>query len=163
MNPRYCKVLLILLLAAGNVVCPAQEIYKLSLDGAVTLALKRNPDIDIATLQVTGAEYAAAESRGNFLPRLNVNGSYTRNIDKPVIFLPESFGWGGATEIGADNNFSGSLDLSLPLYSKYNAANRDLAYGNLDLQQEMFRGQQQNVVANVRKAYYAVQVFQAAV
>ncbi|MBT1690731.1 TolC family protein [Dawidia soli] len=89
------------------------------------------------------------------MPRLTLIGNYTRNIDKPVIFLPESFGMGGATEIGADNNFNAYLDLSVPLYSRYNVSARNYAQENFHLRREQLRQAQQTVTNDVKKAYFA--------
>lgn len=133
----------------------AQESVALSLNEAVGLAVKNNADITVARHNATSAEYGVRESKGNFLPKLNLIGNYTRNIDKPVIFLPQEFGLGGATEIGANNNFNTYLDLSVPLYSKYNITARNYAQSHLYWQQENLRGTQKAVIAEVKKAYLA--------
>lgn len=133
----------------------AQESVVLSLNEAISLAIKNNTDIIVARHNAASADYGVRESKGNFLPKLNLIGNYARNIDKPVIFLPEDFGLGGATKIGADNNFNAYLDLSVPLYSKYNITARHYAQSHFYWQQENVRGTQQVVTAEVKKAYFA--------
>lgn len=149
--PWYTSLLLFFAMSPGA----AQTIFSLTVEDAVKLAIENNPDLAISEYQAASAEYAIREAKGNFLPKLSLNGSYTRNIDKPVIFLPETFGWGRATEIGLDNNFTTWLDLSVPLYSRLNSTTRKVAYRNFHLQQEMLTSARQNVIASVRKGYFS--------
>lgn len=140
-----------------------QDTIRLSLQQAIDKGLRDNSDIVIAALQKESAEYALHEVTGNFLPKLTLNGTYARNIDKPVIFLPESFGQGGVTKIGSNNNFVGYLNLSVPVYSRYNTVSRLNAQRNFTLQKEADDGVQQTVITNIRKTYTSVLVSQAAV
>lgn len=153
---RYSQLIAVVLLHwwfPANVT--AQEPVVLSLNAAIGLAVKNNTDITVAEHNTTSAAYGVRESKGNFLPKLNLIGNYARNINKPVIFLPEEFGLGGATKIGADNNFNAYLDLSVPLYSRYNVTARNYAQSHFYWQQENLRGTQQAVIAEVKKAYFA--------
>lgn len=140
---------------AAHLELAAQQGVSLSLNGAIDMALHHNPDLSVAIANATSADYGIRESKGNFLPKLSLVGSYTRNIDRPVIFLPENLGPGGATEIGSDNNFDTYLDLSVPLYSKYNFSALNYARSYFFWQRENLRGTELAVIANVKKAYYA--------
>jgi outer membrane protein TolC len=131
-----------------------QDILRLTLRDAIDIALKNNNEVTIAEYEITSSEYSIREAKGNNMPKLTLNGSYTRNIDKQVIFLPEGLGAGGATKIGSNNNITSYLDLNLPLFSKSNAVNKDYAKGNYGLQQENSRGIRQATVANVKKSYF---------
>lgn len=133
----------------------AQGSVSFTLSDVIELALKNNPDISIAEYQVTSSGYSVSEAKGNYLPKVTLNGKYNRNIDKQVIFLPEGLGPGGATEIGSDNNFSTYLDLSIPVYSKSNFTNREYAQHNFQLQTEVLRGTRQAIIVNVKKSYFA--------
>jgi outer membrane protein len=132
----------------------AQERVSMSLNEAIDIALKSNIEVVIAERQINISEYSVKEAKGHYMPKVTLNGSYSRNIDKQVIFLPEGLGPGGATKIGSDNNFTSYLDLSIPLFSKYNAVNKVYAHSNYNLQYEGLRGTRQTVSANVKKAYF---------
>jgi outer membrane protein len=142
------------LMASGLQAQTSPLALSLSENDAVVLALRNNADISVASDQVRRADLQVREAKGNFMPRLTLTGNYTRNIDRPVIFFPESFGLGGATKIGADNNFNAYLDLTVPLYSRYNIFARSYAQQNFPWQREQLRQIRQTVTADVKKAYY---------
>jgi outer membrane protein TolC len=131
----------------------AQDSLSLTLEEVVAIALGSNVDVNVSAFRVESAEFGVKEAAGNYLPRLTLNGTYNRNIDKQVIFLPETFG-GGPTRIGLNNNFSTSLDLTLPIYSQANHTNKAYTGRNRDLAKENSRGTKQSVVNNIRKSYY---------
>lgn len=141
----------------------AQDSIRLSLKDAIEIALEKNRDVEVAADQTASAQYSIREASGNFLPKVTINGIYTRNVDKQVIFLPEQFGFGGPTRIGSDNNFSSSLDLTLPIYSRSNNTGKQYAHGNLVLQQEVLRGIRLTTVLNVKKTYFSYMVSLATV
>jgi outer membrane protein len=149
------RILTVVMVPGGYSELMAQDPVNVSLSEAIELALKNNQDISIAEYQVARSGYSVSEAKGNYLPKVTVNGTYTWNIDKQVIFLPEGLGPGGATEIGSNNNFSTYLDLSVPVYSKSNFASREYAQHNFQLQGEVLRGIRQVVVVNVKKSYLA--------
>jgi len=155
-----CLILIFRIIPIG---VNAQDTVRLSLQQAIEKGQRDNADIVIAGLQKESAEYAVREVTGNFLPKLTLNGTYNRNIDKPVIFLPESFGQGGVTKIGSNNNFVGYLNLSIPVYSRYNTVSRLNAQRNFSLQKEADDGVQQAVTTNIRKTYTSALVSQAVV
>ena len=133
----------------------AQDSIPLSLASAIDLALNKNVDITIANYQVNTSEFALKEAKGNFLPKLYATANYNRNINRQVIFLPEAFGiGGGATELGSDNDYRATLNLSLPVYSHFNKSNKKLVENRLDYQNETARNTQQNVVNTIKNAYF---------
>jgi outer membrane protein len=136
----------------------AQDTLRLSLTNALDIALTHNNNLKISGYHTEAADYGLRESNGNFMPKITVNGSYNRNIEKQVIFLPIGFGSGGPTRIGANNNYNASLDLSLPLYSSFNISNRNYAKTNLELQLEALRGTRLAIINNVKKTYVSYQV-----
>lgn len=132
----------------------AQDSIPLGLNAAIQLALDKNTNIVTANYQVNNAEFALKEAKGNFFPKIYLNASYNRNIDRQVIFLPENFGIENrATKLGPDNEFRSALDLSLPLYSKYNFANKYLAETTFKFQNEVSQGVKQSVINSAKKAY----------
>jgi outer membrane protein len=149
------SMLLMVIVFGINLELVAQDPVKINLREAIQHALENNTDISIAKYQVSGSGYSVSESKGNYLPKVTLYGTYNRNIDKQVIFLPEGLGLGGATEIGSDNNFSAYVDFSIPLYSRSNLANREYAQHNFQLMGEILRGTRQLTIMNVKKSYFA--------
>jgi len=133
----------------------SQERISLSLDDAIDLALHKNYDIVKENFNLSSAEYALKEAKGNFLPKVSLNARYNWNIERPVIFFPDADGTGStATELGSENDYTGSFGLNIPAFSKYNAATKKLAEVTLSYQDEVANGTQQTVVNTVRKAYF---------
>lgn len=133
----------------------SQESISLSLNEAISLAFEQNMNIIISNDQFIASKFALKEAKANFLPKLYFNSSYNRNIDRQVIFLSEGFGTvNGATKLGSDNEFRSSLNLSLPIYERYNFANKKLAETQYDFQKEAKRGVKLSVVNAIKKAYF---------
>ena len=142
----------------------SQDSIPLSLNSAVQLALDKNTNIVTANYQVNTAKFALKEAKGNFLPKLYFNTSYNRNIDRQVIFFSEGFGeTNTATKLGSDNEFRSSLNLSLPIYSTYNFANRKLAETQFNFQNEAARGVRHTILNATKKAYYNYLIVQEVV
>ncbi|HVP58885.1 MAG TPA: TolC family protein, partial [bacterium] len=59
----------------------------ITLDKAISMALEQNRDILIAAQDRTRANAQVSEARSGVFPSLDISGVYTRNIDKPVLFL----------------------------------------------------------------------------
>ncbi|MDN3493247.1 TolC family protein [Winogradskyella bathintestinalis] len=148
-------ILIILFVFSLGQQIKAQEQVTLTLDDAINLAKQQNIDISISQKQFEISEFALKESKGNFLPKLSASANYNRNIDRQVIFLPNGFGMSGAaTELGSDNDYRASLNLSMPLFSKYNFVNKQFSENRLDFQQEVSRGTEQSIVNTTKKAYF---------
>lgn len=134
----------------------------LTLDDAVQLALQKNREIKVAALEVEKSHKKIKEVRGNLLFSIDATGQYTRNIKKPVIFLPPGTpfsppGGGPAIlEIGYNNSYTGSISASLPIFMKSIYDGLKLAKENLQLSRESYRESEINTVANVKKAFYTV-------
>ena len=137
-------------------------VMELTLDKAISLALDQNRDIKVAELEVEKSHKKVKESFGNLLPSFDASGQYTRNIKKPVIFLPPGtpFGppGGGPTvmEIGYDNSYNGTISASLPIFMKQIYSGLKLSKQNLKLSKESYRESKINTISNVKKAYYGV-------
>ncbi len=93
-----------------------QETVELSLEKAVRMALENDELLRQAGEGVRGTEAGVREAKAGRLPSLTVSGQYSRNIRKPVLFLPSDMGdaFGGVTkiELGEDNDFSANAAIS---------------------------------------------------
>lgn len=154
MPTKYILFTIIITLVNGSVVF-AQDSISLNLEQALELATNKNKDISIAENQVSASHFALKEAKGNFLPELFLNANYNRNINRQVIFLPDQTGMGGsATELGSDNDYRASLNLSMPLFSQFNKINKNLADTRFNFQTEMSRGVEQSIINAVKKSYF---------
>jgi len=142
----------------------SQDSISVGLDAAIELAFQKNANIIISNYEASTSKFALKEAKANFLPKLYVSSSYNRNIDRQVIFLSEGFGANNtAVKLGSDNEFRSSLNLSLPIYSAYNFANRNLAETQFDFQNEAARGVRHTIINTTKKAYYNYLIVQEVV
>lgn len=133
----------------------SQDSISIGLNEAIQLVLQNNTNIVISKYQVKSSEFALKEAKATILPKLFLNASYQRNIERQVIFLPKDFGFGEeATKLGSDNDFRNSLNLSFPIYSNYNFANKKFAKTQSNFQNEVARGTTHSVINATKKAYF---------
>lgn len=154
------KLLLASLLVLSGQFIFSQDSISIGLNDAIELALQKNTDVVIANYQVNTIKFSLKEAKGNFLPKVYLNANYNRNIDQQVLFLSEA---STATKLGSDNDYSSSLNLTLPLYSNSNFANKKIAETGLDFQNELSRGIQQSVINATKKSYFNYLIIQEVV
>jgi len=159
------KVLILIYAVASNISSLyAQDSITLNLESAVQLAIQKNTNISIANYQSKSAEFAVKEAKGNFLPKISLSANYNRNIDRQVLFLPNASGIGNtATQLGSDNDYSSSLNLSLPVFSNYNYINKKVSETQLKFQNESAREIRQTVVNSTKKSYFTYLIAQEVV
>jgi outer membrane protein TolC len=103
------------LLSAGE----KKVITNLTLDKAIEIALKENSQVKIARYDVDKSESKLTESYSSLFPSISAEGTYIRNIKKPVFFLPDFFGGTGKVrpiEIGSTNSYTGQLKVGMPIF-----------------------------------------------
>lgn len=86
MAARLCCVLLVILVACSSALHAG--VRPMSLDEAITIALKQNRELTIAKLSVSRASSQVTEAFGNALPSVAINAGYNHNIQLPVFFFP---------------------------------------------------------------------------
>jgi outer membrane protein TolC len=118
---RRFRVAVLPLLAATLVGSALAGPTALSRAGAVALALSNDEQLAQAGLAVEGARADATAAGAGRLPRLDLSGSWNRNLQKTVLFLPPDMaaGFGGATkiEMGRDQDLQAALGLTLNLWT----------------------------------------------
>jgi outer membrane protein len=114
----------ILLAAVMLYISPAEargDPLVLTLERAIELGLENDEALRQAGQAVVGAEAQVKQAKSAALPQLSISGQYGRNILKPAFFLPEEFREDPDTpakvEIGEDNDFYGSANLSQILWA----------------------------------------------
>ena len=145
----------------------------LSLEDAVRLAMKQNPDLTSARLEVERSDARVLEAWGNALPAVDISSQYVHFIDKPVTYFPDYLVYGLYKII--DSTFSapkttgelipaGSLT---PAYTAGASLNvRQILFNGAvfvgvgaanvysHLARDVYQAKQVETVAKVRKAYY---------
>ena len=104
----------------------------ITLDTAIAMALEQNRDILIADQERHKADAQIGEARSGALPQLWINGSYSRYFLKQVLFLPPNSminptNREQALEIGSDNAYIGTAQISQTLFSRKLGAAMDIA------------------------------------
>lgn len=117
----------------------------LTLEESLSLAMRNNQNIRVAREGLETAGKRVEEARGNFLPKLDATGSYTRN------------GGHRAETTTADEVFLGKLGLTQPLYTggrNYETFQQSLS--NLKVAQEELRRVEQDIALQVKETFYQV-------
>ncbi|MCM1151569.1 MAG: TolC family protein [Alistipes sp.] len=141
------KTLLIFcLVLAGLSAASAQ--MRLTLAGAIDLALSENPTVRVAELEVQRYDYVKRQSWGNLLPQLSASGSYQRSIVKSEMR--------GGISFGADNTFAVQGDLTLPLFAPQVYRTMKLNDAQMAAAVEAARSSRITLVAEVKKAFYNI-------
>lgn len=150
------KTLLLFIMFSVLLLAQTKQTSVLNLEQAISLALEKNADLKIASMEVNKSEEKLREARSGLFPKLDVNGQYQRYIDKPVIFLPPGSPLGQTLTIGSDNSYSAAASLSVPLFAWSLYQGIGLASDALTISQENYRSVKNKVVGDVKKAFLAV-------
>src|SRR5579859_7129268 len=142
----------------------AQE--RLSLRDAVRVALDHNKSIEAAGAARQAAGARIQQAKSGWLPRLNYSESLTRS-DNPVFvfsslltqhqFTEQNFVLGALNQPNALNNFQSQLNLDQVIYDANQLRNATRSAHLMEsVSGEDGRRTQQDVIAGVVRAYYAV-------
>lgn len=146
-------ILLLLKLSAYSQVGDTLE---LTLSQAVSKAISDNANLAQSYLNVQKAENETGIARARLIPSLSLSGNYTRNIARPVFFLPENAGFpggGGVVEVGFDNSFSGTLQGNVPLFDKSLWQGISLAKVSYQVAEANLNAEKNELKAQVKQAF----------
>lgn len=156
-------ILLIALIFITSQVIPAQYkkkiISDLTLDKAIELALKENSQVKIARYEIEKSESKLWESTSSLIPSISGEGTYIRNIKKPVFFLPDFFGGTGQVrpiEIGSKNSYSAQLKLGMPIFVGQAYTGIVISKLGLELSNLSYEEILAQTRLNTKKAFYDV-------
>jgi outer membrane protein len=152
-------VLFLFFIETATISFAQSDTLYLNLDSAINMALEQNPEMRVATLEKARAQAKLNESRGRLLPSLNANGSYNRNIKKPVIFLSDEMAgaFGSNTlEIGSDNSYMSSVSLAIPLYNPAIYSGIEASRIELQMAGENYKASKIDLTYNVQRAWFDV-------
>jgi outer membrane protein TolC len=137
---------------------PADSAKRISLEEAVAIAVRENPELAAARFEVEKAGARVSEAWGYALPRLDLSARYSRAIKKPVFFLPDfnnlSSGKVTPIEIGSTNSLDMTVTASQVLFNSavFTGVGTARIYSNAA--RALYRAKEIEVVTAVRKAYY---------
>lgn len=150
------KLISLILIFVSIGISQSKTAMILSLEDAVNLAIEKNAELKIASMEITKTEEKLREARSGLFPQLNASGQYQRYLELPVIFLPAGSPFGPTLKIGSDNAVNASLSLSLPLFAWQLYKGIGLASDALRISEENYRSVKNKVVGEVRKAFLTV-------
>ncbi len=169
----------LLFVATGLVATAQQEPVELTLDQCLRIALDSNPTVRVADMEIQRVDYSKREVIGQLLPTVDFGGSYSRMVAKQVMYMDMDFGsmLPGGTEqepesragssgkgegikMGRDNSFSLGFQASLPLIAPQLWQSLGLSDTQIARSVEVARQSRQNLVNQVKNAYYALMLAQ---
>lgn len=147
------KVLVFIIIFSALLFAQTKQTTVLTLNQAVNLALEKNADLKIASMEVTKSEEKLREARSGLFPNFDLSGQYQRYIDKPVIFLPAGSPLGSTLTIGSDNSYTAAVSLSVPLFAWSLYKSIGLASDALEITKQNYISVKNNIVVDVKKAF----------
>ncbi|HTY37895.1 MAG TPA: TolC family protein [Bacteroidota bacterium] len=156
----------------------AQTPQRLSLQDAVRMSMKQNPDLTTARLEVKRADARVLEAWGNAMPAVDIEGQYAHMIDKPVTFFPDVFLYsfmkaidsttpkptGQLVPVSFSPGFAASATLNVRQILFNGAVFIGVGAANVysHLARDVYQAKQVETIAKVRKAYYGALLAQEA-
>ncbi|MCI1778939.1 MAG: TolC family protein [Bacteroidales bacterium] len=122
----------------------------LTLHDALQIALSDNIAVKVADKEIRRREYMNKSSYGQLFPQINIDGNYQRTIKKQVMHFA-----GQSVSVGTSNTWSGGASLSMPLISATLWKSIKISAMDVEMAVEKARASKQNMVGEVRKAFYA--------
>jgi outer membrane protein TolC len=137
------------------------SVITLDLSKAIEMALANAPDMRRALLSVKDADQLENLAWAEVLPTISSDLGYTRNMEIPVNFVPgEFFGGEPGTLVpiafGTDNSWDGGFTVRQTLFRGQAFIGISTSTVFRIAQLENFRATSQQVVTQIRQAYYAV-------
>lgn len=157
-NRLYLTIALsIFLLLTGNVskAQQTQDSLVISLDQAIEIALDESRTIKIADISIEKSGYAKKGSYAALYPNINASGSYQRTLKKQIMAM-DFGGQAMEIEVGKWNNVNAGVSAAMPLINAQLWESLKLSALDVELAVEQARSSKISMVAQVKKAYYAV-------
>lgn len=139
---------------------------ELTLEDAIKVAVANNPQIKRALLSVQDADELVDIAYSEVFPNISSSLNYTRNIELPVNFIPETFfdPQNGdpneliAVSFGTDNNWQGGFSVSQNIFRGEVFVGLSTSEIFKTVQKENLRATTQQIITQTRVAYYQVLV-----
>ncbi|GAB3942294.1 TolC family protein [Spirosoma harenae] len=141
------------------------QVRQLTMESAVQLAIDKNRDLQVATLETSKAAQKVQEARGYALPTVAASAQYLYYFNKQVSFLPGSFVGLGEDQlamfrVGGSNAFLGGVAVSQPLFQASVRSGIQAAQIDRLVTEQALADVRATVVTDVKKAYLDVLITQ---
>ncbi|WP_461129758.1 TolC family protein [Spirosoma aerophilum] len=141
------------------------QVRQLTMENAVQLAIDKNRDLQVATLETAKAAQKVQEARGYALPTVAASAQYLYYFNKQVSFLPGSFVGLGDNQlamfrVGGSNAFLGGVAVSQPLFQASVRSGIKVALIDGLATDQALAETRSIVVTDVKKAYLDVLITQ---
>ncbi|MBP5611388.1 MAG: TolC family protein [Bacteroidales bacterium] len=133
----------------------AQDSIRMNLDQVLATALTESPAVRIADRDVEVKRSYEKEQLAALLPSVAASGTYNRTLKKQVMAMSMN-GQTTRIAVGTDNSWSGGVSLSLPLVAPALWKTAQMSAQDVELAMESARSSRIGLIAQVKKAYYAV-------
>ncbi|MCK4904846.1 TolC family protein [bacterium] len=135
----------------------------LTLEKSIDIALENNHGLKAASEKITGAKEKSWETKTLFLPKLKVESSYTHLNESPSldleagVFTPDAL----SIEVGDDDMYNAQAVVQQPLFTggKILSLNKQ-ARNNLEATKYNYEEVRQNLILQVKEAYFGILVAQ---
>ncbi|MCM1066255.1 MAG: TolC family protein [Muribaculaceae bacterium] len=173
------KAIAAAMLTASSVM--AQSAPVLSLDDCLQIALSDNPTVQVADMEVKRMDYSRRDVIGQLLPSIDFSGSYSRTLEKQVMYMNmDDFGGmggmggstggsegdeapsragsgsGGGIKVGLDNSYSLGFSASMPLIAPQLWKSIGVTDTQIARSLEAARQSRQALVSQVKSAFYTL-------
>lgn len=127
----------------------------LSLEQCQEIALRDNPTIRVADMEITRVDYSKKEVLASLFPQIDFSGAYQRTIQLQTM----SMNFGGQSQtikMGMDNTWNFGFSASMPLVAP--SLWKSIRISDIQILQnaENARSSRLDLINNVNKAYYAL-------
>jgi outer membrane protein len=145
----------VFLIFFSSIILVAQEKAAITLEDAITLAVKNNRQLDIARLEMEKADAQVKEAYGYAMPSLNFGGTYTRTFKTPqIVFTVDTVMT--RIKMGTENSYQMGFSASQVLFNSIVFTGVGTAKIYQKASRELYRSSYNNTVANVKRAFYNV-------
>ncbi len=152
------NILIILLLLI--MVYPAGAQMELTLQQSVEIALRNNPDIRVAKMDIQKSLHGKTRARSELLPTVSAIGNYDRSWELPEFVLSLPPGFPGANgemraRMGVEHTILSGLTLEQPIYTggALSASTR-MASRGVEASEYNYSSVEQQTIADVYDAFY---------
>ena len=171
---NYKNILAALAVLAAPLV--SAENVQLSLEQCLEIALSDNPTVKVADMEVQRLDYSKKEVIGQLLPTIDFGANYNRTLEKQTMYMNmDGFGGmggdsgdsdegttrarsggDGGIKVGLDNSWSLGFQASLPLIAPQSLISVTVSDTQILRSLEAARQSRQNLVDQVKSAYYGL-------
>ena len=171
---NYKNILAALAVLAAPLV--SAENVQLSLEQCLEIALSDNPTVKVADMEVQRLDYSKKEVIGQLLPTIDFGANYNRTLEKQTMYMNmDGFGGmggdsgdsdegttrarsggDGGIKVGLDNSWSLGFQASLPLIAPQLWKSVTVSDTQILRSLEAARQSRQNLVDQVKSAYYGL-------